>query len=258
MALQHLVELDDRLRGVQGERPPGRVGAPLGLDQQLGCARVDLGGREVAADEPAVGAVVLVEELHRPGEPLASRLLVPFPRHAAAVAREPAARAKRQPHVDAQPVVRGALDDVGAHGADLHAGRHPAAQQLGHREVHAGAAGRLVLRLAAHGQHLEEARVPELRAAAVLDERAVERRAGDVGVGGDEARRQHAVARVDRLVRGALERAADVDDALALDENDAVAQQAVAAAVEGDDPAGADRGAPRHYLTSRRWPGRAA
>src|SRR5438067_925066 len=108
------------------------------------------------------------------------------------------------------------------------------------------AVGGLVLRLAAHGQHLEEARVPELRAAAVLDERAVERRAGDVGVGGDEARRQHAVARVERLVRGALERAADVDDARALDENDAVAQQAVTAAVEGDDPAGADRGAPRH------------
>jgi hypothetical protein len=74
-----------------------------------------------------------------------------------------------------QRPVRGALDHVLAEGADLHHGCHAAAQELGHREIDAGPAPFLVLRLAAHRQHLEEPRVPELRVAAVLDERPVER-----------------------------------------------------------------------------------
>src|SRR5439155_1017302 len=107
-----------------------------------------------------------------------------------------------------------------------------------------GAPGLLVLRLAADGQHLEQPRVPELRAAAVLDERAIEGRAGDVRVGGDESRGQHAVARVQRLVDLPLAAAADVNDAVALHDDHAIAQQAVTAAVEGDDPARSDRDAP--------------
>jgi hypothetical protein len=58
-----------------------------------------------------------------------------------------------------------ALDHVLAERADLHHRGHAAAQQLGHREIHAGAAGLLVLRIAPHRQHLEEPRVPELRVA---------------------------------------------------------------------------------------------
>src|SRR5437867_2040455 len=112
------------------------------------------------------------------------------------------------------------------------------------------APGLLVLRLAADGQHLEQPRVPELRAAAVLDERAIEGRAGDVRVGGDESRGQHAVARVQRLVDLPLAAAADVNDAGALHDDHAIAQQAVTAAVEGDDPARSDRDAPgRHFAT---------
>ena len=125
------------------------------------------------------------------------------------------------------------------HGGDA------APEQLGHREVDAGAARLLVLGPAADRQHLEEARVPELRAAAVLDERAVERRAAEVGVGGDQAGRDDAVGRVDRLVDRAVEARADVEDAVALDHDHAVPEQAVAAAVEGDDPAGPNSSPPR-------------
>src|SRR5256885_598564 len=84
-------------RGVgAGYGRSGLVGALLGLDEELGGARVDLGGGEVAADEPAVGAVVLLEELHGPREALAAGLLVPLPHDATAVAREPASRAEGQ------------------------------------------------------------------------------------------------------------------------------------------------------------------
>ena len=65
-----------------------------------------------------------------------------------------------------------------------------------------------------------------------------------MGVGADEPRRQHAVARIDRLVHGALEARAHVHDAIALHHHDAVAEQAVAPPVEGDDPAGPDQGPP--------------
>jgi hypothetical protein len=141
--------------------------------------------------------------------------------------------------------VSGALDHIVAQAADLHARRDAPAQQLGHREIDAGPAGVLVLGLAADRQHLEESRVPELRAAAILDERAVERRASDVSVGGDEPGREDAITSVDGLVDVALERAADVDDALALHDHDPVAEETVAGAVEGDDPAGPDDDAPR-------------
>ena len=166
---------------------------------------------------------MLLEELHGTGQALAARLLVPLPHHAAPVGREPAARPEREPHVHPQPIVRGTLDDVGTEAADLRARRDAAAEKLGHGKIHAGAPGRLVLRLAADGKHLEQPRVPELRAAAVLDEGAVERRAGDVRVRGDEPGGQHAVARVDRLVRRAVERTADVYDTLALEHDHAVA-----------------------------------
>ena len=197
-----------------------------------------------------MGSVVLLEELHGAPQPLPPGLLVPLPHDPPPVAREPAPRAEPQAHVHPQPVVRGALDDVGAQAADLQARGDAAPQQLGHGEIDAGAPGLLVLRLAADGQHLEQPRVPELRAAAVLDERAIEGRAGDVRVGGDESRGQHAVARVQRLVDLPLAAAADVNDAGALHDDHAIAQQAVTAAVEGDDPARSDRDAPgRHFAT---------
>ena len=177
--------------------------------------------------------------------PRAPCLLVPLPLHALAVAREPPARPERLAHVDAQAVVRRALDHVLAQRADLHHRRHAAAQQLGHREVDAGAARFLVLGLAAHRQHLEEPRVPELRVAAILDERAVERRARDVGVGRDQAGRDDAVRRVDRLVHPPVEARADVEDAVALDDDHAVPQQPVPLAVEGDDVPSPNSSPPR-------------
>ena len=59
-------------------------------------------------------------------------------------------------------------------------------------------------------------------------------------VGGDEARGEDAVAGVDGLVDGAVERPSHVDDPVALDDHDTVAEQAVALPVEGDDPASPD------------------
>ena len=180
---QHLVELDDGLRGVELPRPLPLVGGALGGLQEVGRAGVDLRGREEAAHEVAVGAVVPLVQLDGPGEPLAALLLVPFPLDPPAVAREPAPGAEGEPHVHAQAVVRGAGGDVLAGAADLHHGGDAAAEELDHREVHARARRLLVLRRAAHRQELEEPGVVELRIAAVLDERAVERRAADVRVG---------------------------------------------------------------------------
>src|SRR6185503_7456047 len=143
--------------------------------------------------EAAVGAVVALVERDGALEARPPVLLVPLPLHTLAVTREPPARPERLPYVDAQAVVRRALDHVLAERADLHHGRHAAAQELRHREIDAGPAPFLVLRLAAHRQHLEESRVPELWVAAVLDERPVERRPADVSVGRDQSRRDDAV-----------------------------------------------------------------
>src|SRR5207253_5858873 len=211
--------------------------------------RVDLSRREKAADEVTVGAVVPLVELDRPGEALAALLLVPLPLDPPAVAREPAAGAEGEAHVHAQAEVRGACDDVLAGAADLHHRRHAAAKQLGHREVDARPRGFLVLRRAADRQELEEAGVEELRVAAVLEERAVERRAADVGVRRDEPGRQDRVAGVDGLEVGPDGRGtsrADRDDTVAVDDDDAVPQQAVSAAVEGDHVTGVDGGTTRH------------
>src|SRR5262249_41580722 len=111
----------------------------------------------------------------------------------------------------------------------------------------------LVLRRAADGQELEEPGVVELGIAAVLDERAVERRAADVRVGRDEPGCQDEVAGVDDLRLGSHRRGlarTDRDDAVALDDHGSVAQQAVSAAVEGDDVTGVDGGATRHGRSS--------
>ena len=102
---QHLVELDDGLRGVDLPRSPALVGGALEASEQIGRARVDLGRREEAAHEVAVGAVVLLVELDGPGEAAAPCLLVPFPLDPPAVAREPAAGAEGEAHVDAQAEV---------------------------------------------------------------------------------------------------------------------------------------------------------
>jgi hypothetical protein len=61
-----------------------------------------------------------------------------------------------------------------------------------------------------------------------------------MGVGGDEPGCQDTVSCINRLVHDAIEGAADVRDPLALHDHDAVAEEPVAPAVEGDDPAGAD------------------
>src|SRR5439155_16939522 len=176
-------------------------------------------------------------ELDRPGEALAALLLVPLPLDPPTVAREPAAGAKGEAHVHAQAEVRGACDDVLAGAADLHHRRHAAAKQLGDREVDARPRGFLVLRRAADRQELEEAGVEELRVAAVLEERAVERRAANVGVRRDELGSQDRVAGVDRLEVGPDGRGtsrADREDKVAVDDEDAVTQLAVSSAVEGD------------------------
>jgi hypothetical protein len=201
---------------------------------------VDLGRGEETADEAAVGPVGARVEREGALETLPPLRLVPLPHYAPPVAREPAAGAEREPQVHAQPVARGALDHLLAEPADLHDGRDPAPQQLGHREIDAGTAGLLVLSPAPDREHLEQARVPELRATAILDERAVERGAPEVGVGGDEARREHAVGGVDGLVRRPLEPRPHVEDPVSFEHDHAVAQQAVAAPIEGDDPAGPD------------------
>ena len=206
VARQHLVELDHRLGGVERDRAAALVRGLLGRAQELGRAGVDLGRGQAGANQTAVCAVVAVVEGQRPREPLAAALLVPLPVDAPAVLREPAARAEREPEVDAEAEVRRALDDVLAELADLEHGGHAAPEQLGHREVDAGAAGRLVLGAVADRQRLEEARVVELGPPRVLDERPVERRARDVRVGRDETGREHPVAGVDGLVDLALER----------------------------------------------------
>src|SRR5581483_348313 len=71
----------------------------------------------------------------------------------------------------------------------------------------------------------------------------VQRRAGDVRVGADQPRRHHAIRAVDGHVHAAIEARADVEDRVAFEHDHAIAQQAMAAAVVGDDPAGPDRGA---------------
>jgi len=229
--------------------PLALVGRALGRPQEIGRARVHLGRREEAAHEVAVRAVVALVELDRSREPLPTLLLVPLPLDPPAVAREPAPGAEGQPHVDAQAEIRGARDDVLTGAADLHDGGDAAAQELGHREIDASPRRILVLRRAADRQELEEPGVIELGIAAVLDERAVERRAADVRVGRDEPGRQDEVAGVDDLRVGSDRRGlprADRDDAVALDDHGSVAQQAVSAAVEGDDVTGVDGGATRH------------
>src|SRR5207245_3693973 len=90
--------------------------------------------------------------------------------------------------------------------------------------------------------------------AAVLDERAVERRAAYVGVGADEPRRQDTVAGVHPLVGRALVGPADVHDAVALEHHLPVAQDAVLPPVERDDPARPNRESARH--AQRPWPNR--
>ena len=173
---------------MEGDRTAALVGGALGLAQELGRARVDLGRGEAAPDQPAVGAVESVVEGQRPREALAAAFLVQFPVDAPAVPREPSPRPEGKPEVDAEAEVRGALGDVLAQLPDLQHRCHAAPEQLGHREVDAGPAGRLVLGAVADRQRLEEARVVELGPAGVLDERPVERGARDVRVGRDEAR----------------------------------------------------------------------
>ena len=187
---------------------PRSSAACLAARKQLGRAGVDLGGGEAGPHEPAVGAVVALVERERPREALPATRLVPLPLDPPAVRREPATRAERQAEVDAEAEVPRPLDDVIAHLADLEHRGHAAPEQLGHREVDAGAARRLVLGAVADRQRLEEARVVELGPSRVLDERAVERRARDVGVGRDETGGQHAVARRPRSRRLAPRRRA--------------------------------------------------
>src|SRR5262249_61777434 len=138
-----------------------------------------VGRGEAAAPAAAGPASVPLVDPEGPGEPLAPLLLAPPPADPPAVAREPAAGAEGKAHVDAQPEVAGSGDDVLAGAADLHHGRDAAAEQLGHREIHARARRVLVLGRAADGQELEEPGVVELGMAPVLDARAVERRAAD-------------------------------------------------------------------------------
>jgi hypothetical protein len=211
------------------------------------------------ANEVAVGAVVLLDEARRPPQALAPRLFVPLPHDAAPIACEPPPRAERQPFVDTDPEAFGALRDGLAVPADVEDGGHAAAQQLRHREIDARERALCVLRAVAHRQVFEEPRIPELRAAAVLDERAVERRAAEVRVRADESGGEHTVARIDRLVHVSVEARADVEDGFALDDDHAVAQQPVLLAVERDDPPGANRRAagggahgPRSVPSSRR------
>jgi hypothetical protein len=192
-----------------------------------------------------VGAIVPVVERERAREALLAPRLVPLPVHPPAVAREPAARAEREPDVHAEPEARRLGGDVLAELADLEHGGDPAAQELGHGEVDARAAGVVVLGAVADGQGLEQPRVEELGAPRVLDERPIERGARDVGVGRDQPGGEDPVPRVHRLVGAPLEGGPDQDDAVALDHHVAVAEQPVAAAVERDDVAGADQGAAR-------------
>ena len=232
---------------MERDRAAALVGGPLGRAQELGRARVDLGRGEAAADQTAVGAVEAVVKGQRPREPLTPALLVPLPVDAPTVLREPPSRAEGEPEGDAEAEVRRALDHVLAELADLEHGGHSAAEQLGHREVDAGAAGRLVLGAVSDRQRLEEARVVELGPSRVLDERPVERGARDVRVGRDEAGREHAIAGVDGLVDLALERGlrADVHDPVALEDDRAVPEEPMAAAIEGDHVTGVDQDAAR-------------
>ena len=165
VARQHLLELDHRLGGVERDGAAALVGGLLRGAQELGRARVDLGRGEAGADEVAVGALVALVERDRARQTLAPSRLVPLPVDAPAVLREPSPRAEGEPEVDPEPEVPGALDDVVGELADLEHGRHPAPEQLGHREVDAGPARLRVLRAVADRQRLEEPRVVELRAA---------------------------------------------------------------------------------------------
>jgi hypothetical protein len=177
---------------------------------------------------------------------LAGRL-VELPLYAPAVVRDPAPGAEGLAHVHAQAEAAGRLHHVLALAADLHDGGAAAPQQLAHRELDAGPAPFLVLGGAAHGQHLEEPGEPELWVPAVLDERLVERRAGDVGVGRDEPGREDAVARVHRLVGGPFEARAHVNDPVPFEHHDAVTQEAMPSTVEADDVARTDERAPRAH-----------
>src|SRR4026208_1608200 len=80
----------------------------------------------------------------------------PPPPAALAPSGEPAPGAEGLAHVAPQAVVRGAVHHVLAVPADLHHGGHAAAEQLGHREVHARPPTPVVLGLATHRQHPHE------------------------------------------------------------------------------------------------------
>jgi hypothetical protein len=66
-----------------------------------------------------------------------------------------------------------------------------------------------------------------------------------VGVGGDQARREDAVTRVDRIVHRPIVVGADVKDVVSLDHDHAVAKEAVPGAIEGQDETATDRDPPR-------------
>ena len=100
----HLVELDDRLRGVHGVGASRFVGQPLGVAKEIAGARVHLRRRDTRADEIPVRAVVLLDEARGAPEAFASRLFVPLPHDAAPVAREPPPGAERESLVHAQVV----------------------------------------------------------------------------------------------------------------------------------------------------------
>ena len=146
VAGDHLVELDHRLGGVDLVRaaPPRRRSAwPRAAARACRCRsgparRSSAPGRR-GRRRTARGTATARRSPCLPGR------LVPLPLDAPAVAGEPAARSGSLAHVDAHAVVAGPLDHVLAEAADLHDGGDAAPQQLGHREVDAGAARLLVL-----------------------------------------------------------------------------------------------------------------
>ena len=236
VALDDLIELEDRLAGVQRERHAASGRTPRRLMRRSSSVQVSTcERREEALDAAVRRAIDALDELHRPPEARFARLLVPLVLHLLAVARQPAPGAVAIGDVGAHAAALGGGGGVVALAADLHHRRRARADQFGHRVVNRGVARRLVNRRRAHRQHLGEAGHRELPPPAILDERFVERRLAQMRVRVDEPRRDDLVARVDDAVHLPAECPAHMDDLIALDDDAPVLQDAMPALLIGHD-----------------------
>ncbi len=169
-------------------------------------------------------AVVLLDEADGAVHRRESGGFVPLVLHRFAVAGEPAAGAVAGSHVEPHPHLARFLDRPFRFRADLHHRRRAGAEQLGHRVGETGAGGLLISSGAAGRQELEQPGEVELTRSPILDERFVERRFVEMGVGVDEAGGDDLARAINRFIDLAVKRFADMDDLVVFPDDDAIPQ----------------------------------